>query len=106
MDKCNEMKQQILATLSKMDISVKRIILFGSRARGEFEKYSDYDIFIVTEKTFSFQEKMAISEKIRDGLVKLRIASDIIMKSEEEVEYYQSKIGSVVREALKEGVIL
>lgn len=34
------------------------------------------------------------------------IPTDIIIKSEEAVGYYQNKIGSVVREALKEGIAI
>lgn len=36
----------------------------------------------------------------------LHIPVDIIIKSEEEVNYYKDKIGSITREALKDGVIL
>jgi len=44
---------------------VKNIILFGSRARGDFSKYSDYDFLIITEKTFNIKEKMEIAKTIR-----------------------------------------
>ncbi len=40
----------------------KSIILFGSRARGDFSKYSDIDIAV--DLDLSFREKRKIKEKI------------------------------------------
>lgn len=97
-------KKGILETLNKMNIPVKRIILFGSRARGEDTKYSDYDLLIITEKTLTFGEKRGISKKLRVNLAKFAV--DIIIKSEEEAEVLRNEIGTVVKEALKEGIVL
>jgi len=94
----------IAETLGESGISLSEVILFGSRARGDFNRFSDYDILIIIDRGLRQREKMILSEKIRDNLVKLHIPTDIIVKSEEEVSYYQDKIGSLVREALKEGV--
>jgi predicted nucleotidyltransferase len=41
-------KEQIVKTLQEMDLSVGRLILFGSRSRQDFKSYSDYDILVVT----------------------------------------------------------
>jgi len=97
-------KGEILKSLERLGIIVKKIILFGSRARGDFSKSSDYDLLIVTEKTFTFREKMKITGEMRKILVKFHIPSDIIIKSVDEIDYFKDKIGSVVREALKEGI--
>ncbi len=102
MNPAKKIKELIVKTLAQSGIYVKKIILFGSRARGNFHKYSDYDILIITERTFTVKEKMELSERIRDNLVRLNFPTDIIIKSEQEIAYYQDKIGSVVREALKE----
>ena len=103
MDKDIEnLKKQISGTLDEMGILAKKIILFGSRARGKISKYSDYDFLIITEKTFSIHEKMEISKSIRENLAKF--ALDVIVKSEDEVKKQKSQIGTVVREALKEGI--
>jgi predicted nucleotidyltransferase len=99
-----DIKERILKSLDEMGIMVKNIILFGSRARGDFSKYSDYDFLIITKKTSTIKEKMEICKKVNKALAKLLIPSDIIIKSVEEVEYLKHQIGVVVREALKEGV--
>lgn len=99
-----EIKAEILKSLKNMDVEIKKIILFGSRARGNYSKQSDYDFLIITEKTFPIKEKMKIKKKINQTLANLLIPCDIIVKSEEEVEYLKHQIGMVVREAIKEGV--
>jgi len=101
-----EIKAEIIKSLEQRGISVKKIILFGSRARGDSSSSSDYDFLIITERTFSIEEKREIVAGIKEVLVNLYIPSDIIIKSEEEVEYFKDKIGSVVRQALKEGIAL
>lgn len=97
-------KRKILELLKNYDVDVSYIVLFGSRARGDYNKYSDYDLLIVTRVNYSINEKMLISKKIREFLS--RFPMDIIVKSEEEVEMMKDEIGSIVREALKEGIIL
>jgi predicted nucleotidyltransferase len=102
----NIIKEQITKSLDEMGISFENIILFGSRARGDYNEDSDYDILIVTKETYPFKEKIRISEVVRDRVVKLHIPSDRIIRSRDEVEYLRDKINSVTREALHEGVTL
>jgi predicted nucleotidyltransferase len=100
----DEIKAEILRCLDEMGVQTKKIILFGSRARGDLKKSSDYDFLIITDKTFPVKDKMSICKKVNQALASLLIPSDIIVKSSEEAEYLKDQIGSVVREALKEGV--
>jgi len=102
--KISEIKAEILKCLAQMGITTKKIILFGSRARGNFSKASDYDFLVITEKTYPIKEKMAIAKEINTALASLLIPADIIIKSAEETEALKQEIGTVVREALKEGV--
>ena len=99
----DEIKESILNTLKEINIPIKKIILFGSRARGDYSEFSDYDFLIITEETLSIKEKMKISAIISRALAKLHIAADIIINSEEEVELKKNKIGYVTRYAIKEG---
>jgi predicted nucleotidyltransferase len=83
-----------------------RIILFGSRAREDFTKFSDYDILLITDKTFEIKEKMNLYKKIREYLTKAGLDVDVIIKSDDEIQFFRDKPGSVVRNALKEGIAL
>jgi uncharacterized protein len=91
-------KEQITKSLDEMGVSFESIILFGSRARGDYSEDSDYDILIVTDKTYPFKEKIRISEAVRDRVVKLHIPSDIIIRSHNEVDYFRDKINRVIRD--------
>ncbi len=102
----NIIKKHILKTLKNIGASAQKIILFGSRARRDFTRFSDYDILIITDRKFGINDKMRISKSIREYLAKSGIDVDIIIKSDNEVDILRDKPGSIVRNALKEGVAL
>ena len=99
-----EIQKLLKETFGKLDY--EKIILFGSRARDDFSEGSDYDILIIVQKSLAIEEKMRLLARLRKELAKKGIDADIIIKSNDEVEYYKDKIGSVVKTALKEGVAL
>ncbi len=99
-------KKQISEIFHNVGYSVKKIILFGSRARKDFTRSSDYDILIITEATFETKEKMSLSKKIREYLAKSDIDVDVVIKSDSEIQVLRDKPGSIVRNAMKEGVAL
>lgn len=77
-----------------------RILLFGSRARGDQREDSDYDFLIVLDEVGNKFEIMGEAfRQMRD----LPISKDIVVTDETE---YQSGglLGSVVRSAIAEGV--
>ena len=77
------------------------IILFGSRARGDFENTSDYDILIILKNDLDMKEKIALSASLRKILAQNGIDADIILKTQNEVDYYKNKVGNVVKSALE-----
>lgn len=101
-----DIKSEILFTLNQIQISVDRIILFGSRARGDSKSDSDWDFLIVLKKDVSREEKREIAHKIRKRLAELYIPCDVIVKSKEEAERRKSVIGSVIKSAMEEGMQL
>ncbi|OGX11179.1 MAG: hypothetical protein A2351_02920 [Omnitrophica bacterium RIFOXYB12_FULL_50_7] len=58
----NEILQGVIKILKK-DLAPRRIILFGSRAKGKFQKGSDFD-FAVDLKKPDFNIERKIKEKI------------------------------------------
>lgn len=95
-----------IITNSFPDVNIEKIILFGSRARNDFNKDSDYDILIVIKNSISQKEKIRLTLKIRQEFANNLIDADIILKQNKEIEYYKDKIGSVVKNALEEGILL
>jgi len=80
-----------------------KIILFGSRARGDFLKESDYDIIVVSEKFrgIPFLRRMEDVYELWDGDESI----DIICYTPEEFDKKRKQIG-IVSKAIEEGVVL
>ena len=81
----------------------KKIILFGSRARGDFLEDSDYDILIVSE----YFEGMHYHDRIVGmlSLMKKSLPIDLICMTPKEFNKKKREL-SIVREADKEGKVL
>ncbi|MCU0290268.1 MAG: nucleotidyltransferase domain-containing protein [Acidobacteria bacterium] len=101
-----KIKEAITLTLNDEQIDTAGMYLFGSRARGDFSKKSDYDILLVTRKKIGIKEKIKLFTRLMRVLAKQRYNVDIVIKSEEETTYYKSKIGHIVRSALNEGILI
>jgi predicted nucleotidyltransferase len=81
--------------------SVERIVLFGSRARGDHEEQSDYDLMIEV-KDADYQRGMAA--EMRRALANVLVAKDLVVVQESTLKRLGPVIGSVYYEALAEGV--
>jgi predicted nucleotidyltransferase len=99
-----EIKKIINQVFEEKGIKVERIILFGSRARGDFRENSDWDLLIVVSNELDLKDKREISKEIRIKLAEIFIPCDVLIKSAGEIDYYYNFIGTTTREALKEGV--
>jgi len=104
------MKKKIKEIINKVfkekGINVEKVILFGSRARENFRENSDWDLLIIVEEKLSRDERSEISHLIRKKLADEFIPSDVIIRSKEEVEERQKVIGSVIKNAIEEGILL
>jgi uncharacterized protein len=82
-----------------------KVLLFGSRARGEANSQSDYDLLIVTTDTLAPRVKMNWENKIRKALVySLNLAFDVILQSQNEIDEKKNLAGHIVHYAMKEAV--
>ena len=82
------------------------IILFGSRARNDAHLESDYDILVKTRDQITPREKIVLRTNIRKELLKQDILSDILIQSDEEIEMKKNLPGHIIRNLLKDAVIL
>jgi len=92
--------------LGQKGIAVKKIILFGSRARGNFKKDSDWDLMIVIDRNLSFLEKRRFIAEMQRNLAKLKIPNDIILKSEQQFNAKKNYVGCMSYYASKEGLLV
>ena len=80
-----------------------RILLFGSRARGTDNRWSDVDLLVVMEEV---TDKRRAAVEIRRTLSDLPVSKDIIVTTPEEIARRGHLVGSVLRAALREGKVV
>jgi predicted nucleotidyltransferase len=84
-----------------------RVVLFGSHARGQNDRHSDYDLLIVTPETFTPQEKVNWSTRLDRAIVAaIHAPVDILLNSEEEIRQKQELPGHIIRSVVREGIAL
>jgi len=83
-----------------------KVLLFGSRARKDFNQDSDYDFLIITKETLNISKKRILKSMIRKELARFKIPADILIQSEEELNLKKEITGHILKQVLKEGVML
>ncbi|MFQ3548446.1 MAG: nucleotidyltransferase domain-containing protein [Armatimonadota bacterium] len=75
-----EMLLKVKSIVTNYD-SEAEIILYGSAARCKREKYSDYDILIITQKQLSFNEERKLISEIYDIQLEKEVVFSININS-------------------------
>lgn len=90
-----------------LESRVKKIILYGSYARGDYNKQSDVDIMILTD--LSFKEIEDYRDKISDIAYDIELDTGIILSPIiKNIEKYNSRVSFVpfYKNVEREGVVL
>jgi len=82
----------------------KKVILFGSAARGETHRDSDVDLLVVTGNEVSNPRQESV--RLRSAVYGILMSYDIIVISESQLAELADVPGLIYREALREGKIL
>ena len=80
-----------------------RVVLFGSRARGDAKEQSDVDLLVVMPDS---PDKRKTAVDIHVCLADLPVAKDIVVTTPDEIERRGHLVGTVLRAALREGKVL
>jgi len=86
-----------------------RIVLFGSRARGEAGRWSDFDFLMVLPEVQDKRAAMVEALRALNGLRDpqgMPVAVDVIVTTPAEIETRGDVPGSVLRSALREGKVV
>lgn len=94
----NEMTDRIVRQFAPI-----RIVLFGSRARGEATEDSDIDLLVVLPHADDPREE---SVAVMTALSDLEISKDVIVTTPEEIAKRGHVLNSLLRNALEEGMTL
>ena len=77
-----------------------RVVVFGSVGRGEARPGSDLDLLMVLPRV---DDKRALRVAARRALADLDVAKDVVVTTPEEISQRGAVIGTVLREALRDG---
>lgn len=83
--------------------SPARVVLFGSRARGDAREDSDLDFLVIESEVESKLQEMV---RLRDALPPLGVPVDVVVISEDEASRRGRVPSTLVHRALREGRVL
>jgi predicted nucleotidyltransferase len=89
------------------EVDPQRIVLFGSRARGEADERSDVDLLVVEREPFDQnRSRRREAARIWRCLSEFRVPADILVYSASEVTQWKDSSHHVIARALREGRVL
>lgn len=99
-------KDIVKSVLEEFRITLKEVILFGSRARGDYKEESDFDLLILVENNINTVQKRNIWKGIYQALHRdfPLLPFDIIIKTIEEFEAEKNIVNTISNEAYIEGI--
>ena len=72
----NEQKAiQLASEMLRDKFPVRKVILFGSKARGDDDEESDIDLLLLTDRPISWEERKALI----DALFDIELAYDVVI---------------------------
>jgi len=88
---------------NKFNGNISRVILYGSRSRGDYKEYSDYDILVIVKEDFDWKFEREINDSLIDIDLKYDILLDVRLISENEMKTIKGKQPFIFN-ALTEGI--
>ncbi len=102
----DQLAQEMAAEIVRL-ISPQRIILFGSRARGDARADSDVDLLIVQDRPFTpEQSRYKQMGYLWRRLARFRVPKDILIYTPAEIAIWRDSKNHVIGYALREGRLL
>lgn len=99
-------KDTIFSVARSEEVEVKNIILFGSRARGDYREDSDWDLLIVVSGSPDRRTIRRLQHQIYRRLAQNKVYCDVIVVSEEYYVKYRNVVGSIAYYAHLEGKLI
>jgi len=81
----------------------RRVVLFGSAARGQMRPDSDLDLLVIVRGPV---HRRAIAQGIYRNLHGFPLPVDVVVATEQDVERYGDSVGTILRPALREGEVI
>ena len=94
---------EIARRLAEVTPPRSRVVMFGSRARGDSHAHSDVDLLVIEPFV---DDPIAEAVRLRSALDGLRVPIDVLVFGQQDAQRRSAVRGSVVERALREGRIL
>jgi len=101
-DELPSVVERAVAILSR-EMKPRRIILFGSVARGDAGPDSDMDLLVVLDRFDSRFDEMNRASRL---LAELRVPTDVLVFSVDEVREWGGVVNHIINEVLLEGRVV
>jgi len=90
----------------KKQYPVERVILFGSKARGDYDEHSDIDILVITSRSLHWKEEKAIVEALFEVGMEYDVIFSPLFASSDEWEGGIFMEFPVYQEIIREGAMV
>lgn len=80
-----------------------KVILFGSRARGDADDRSDFDFLVIETEV---QDRFGEMVRLGRILGRLLIPADVVVVSAEHARKWEAVSGTMIRDAMAEGRVV
>ncbi len=106
MNSKNKILEILKSILNELNIKYSKILLFGSRARGDFREESDWDFLIILEKPVDAKTKKELWFNIYKKLHEVYpfISFDIVLKDAESFEEEKTIVNTISNEVYLDGI--
>ncbi|MDE0030338.1 MAG: nucleotidyltransferase domain-containing protein [Deltaproteobacteria bacterium] len=89
------------------EVAPEQVILFGSRARGDYRENSDVDLLVLEAEPFGpgrsqHEELVRLYRTLRT----FHVPADVLVFSRDDVDYWRDSLNHVLARALREGKVL
>ncbi len=98
-------RRVVLEEARRLGVEVDRIILFGSRARGDYREDSDWDIMVVVKGDINRSLRRELARRVRIRILgELGAPADVIVTGEARWRRYQDEFGHLYYDVKREGI--
>ena len=92
-----------MAAVIVREAQPRRVILFGSQARGDASLESDFDLMVVEASPVDRYQEMVRLRRLLRGF---RVPLDLLVVSEDKFDYWRDTPGNIYNEAARDGILL
>lgn len=94
--------------LSNRSIPFAKLILFGSRANGTYDEYSDFDFCLLIDESLSTTQKIKLNSEIQRLLLNSNylLPMDLVIKNLSEYNIEINEINSLAWEINRTGIVI